>query len=106
MGGKLNMDVAKERRDKAIAKVLQRTTKDWRMKAIACIQKYYRNREGTGEDFRILCRQHGITPPHPNAWGALIMHLKKCNLILATGEYRTPQLIKSHARKIQVYLVR
>jgi hypothetical protein len=92
-------------RDKGAAKALNRAGDDWRDKCVALILNVWSGREAIAEDFRMLCEDHGLFAHHPNAWGALILHLKRQGMLRATGEWRSPKDNKSHARPTRVYEV-
>lgn len=92
-------------RDAGAQRVLDNAGDDWKDRAIECIVRHWRGREGIAEDFRRTCQAHGIGPHHPNAWGALTLSMKRQNLLEETGEWRSPTDLKSHARPTRVYRV-
>lgn len=50
-----------------------------------------------------LARFPGAVPPHPNAWGAVILGAAKRGLIRFTGRYVATVKPASHARQIRVW---
>lgn len=92
-------------RDEGAQRVLDRAGDDWRDKAIALIIRTHAGSEGIAEDFRNTCESHGIFAHHPNAWGALTLHMKRKGMLCETGEWRSPKDNKSHARPTRVYRV-
>lgn len=58
--------------------------------------------EGTAEE---IMRQVGMPAPYgaPNAIGATFKTASKRGLLVATGQYRAPESVKSHASKTQVW---
>jgi len=59
----------------------------------------------TGEDIRVGCEARGISPHHPNAWGAAANHAVKQQLLIDTGQRRQMRLKKSHARRTPLYRI-
>lgn len=59
--------------------------------------------EYRGENIRAHCLCRGITPHHPNAWGALILAAQKRGLLRPTGRFLPATSKKSHASVQQVY---
>lgn len=60
--------------------------------------------EWTGEGIRIRCTDLGVTPHHPNAWGAAVNVVVRKGLLIKTGEYRQMKRVSSHARVNPVYV--
>jgi hypothetical protein len=57
----------------------------------------------TAEDVRLACREKGIVPHHPNAWGAFIRYARNHNWIEPTGDWRKPRDPRSHSRPTEIY---
>jgi len=100
-----NTDLGRELRDLATGIVLENSGEAFQRLAIGCILGQWSGREGTGEDFRLSCERDGIRPHHANAWGALILSLKRQGHLVETGEWRSMRDSKSHARMTRVYRV-
>src|SRR5262245_13335944 len=100
-------DLAKARaaRDAGIARV---SRKWWQALARSAARFYVPyDVELIGEDIARIIRARGVPPPHHyGAWGALTRSLAdgKHKLLVRVGDYRSPQKVKSHARKTQVYV--
>ena len=59
---------------------------------------------GSGEDLRHRLLDAGIgSPKKPNAWGALVNHAKRRNLLRETGRMVQMRDVKSHARRTFEY---
>ena len=91
-------------RDKGIAQVTEHNER-WMDLAIREAKKYiaYRRVCFTGEDIRFHCQKLIGLPSHPNAFGALILHLINKKLIRKTGQYVKMKDENSHARSTPVY---
>lgn len=59
----------------------------------------------TGEDIRVALTNWGVTPHHPNAWGALTRTLILRGMLIPTSEFRHMKSRRSHARMTRVYEV-
>ena len=105
-GGGNSLIGATELRDQLTDQVLSNAGDDWRDKAIDCIRRHWTGKEGIAEDFRLTCAEYGIYPHHSNAWGAITLTMKRRELLIETGEWRSPRSVKSHARPTKVYRVR
>ena len=93
---------SRDLRNRGINKVTGNNTL-WHERCIAALALYNWPPYFTGEDIRRHCIGLGLTPVHPNAWGALINQLVKRKMIVASGHYSLPKDVRSHARKIQLY---
>jgi hypothetical protein len=100
-----NPDLGRAMRDLATGIVLENSGEEFQRKAVDCILRVWAGREGTGEDFRLACEREDIRPHHANAWGALILSLKRQGHLAETGEWRSMRDSKSHARMTRVYRV-
>lgn len=98
-------DSATERRDRALARVGARagTFIDDVRRIVA---QHAVGAQVTGEQIRLLCERHSVTPHHHNAWGAAISTLVKRRVLDFTGRFEPMQTKKSHARRTPVYVVR
>lgn len=94
-----------ELRDLGASKVLDRAGDEWRDKCVTLIRSTLHGSEAIAEDFRMLCERASLYAHHPNAWGALTLHMKRQGLLRETGEWRKPTDAKSHARPTRVYIV-
>lgn len=92
-------------RDEGATKVLKKAGASWCEDAIRLIRRRFAGQEVTGEDFRFICQASGLTPHHPNGWGALTLRMKRAGVLSETGEWRSPRDPKSHARPTKVYCV-
>jgi len=101
-----NLDAGRELRDEGIASVSENSM-SWHDKAfVEALFLRYLDAFPFGfisEDIRQPISDKVGNPHHPNAWGALTMHLEKAGYIRKTGEYRQMRLKSSHARSTPVY---
>jgi len=91
-------------RDEGLAKVLDHSG-NFPEQATAVIRRRLAGAEVLAEEFRRVCEEEGVKPPHHNAWGALTNQLKRNSLIQSTGEFRKSRDPRSHARQQPVYRV-
>jgi hypothetical protein len=96
---------AAQLRDEQTEIVLENAGEDWKDAAVKCIQKHWGGRQGIAEDFRLTCEENDIHPHHSNAWGALILMMKRQGLLISTGIWRAMTTKRSHARRSEVYQV-
>lgn len=91
-------------RDAALDSVLRRDW-IWRAQIIEFIEGLPQGWVGTGEDIRFAAIEAGIpNPPHPNAWGAAVMHaVKNKRWLQWTGKVRSMRSKSSHARITREY---
>lgn len=90
-------------RDEGIERVSD-SNKFWMIRALKAVVRLNKGWTGTGEDLRTLLEPTVGTPSHSNAWGALVMHAKKQNLLVPTGYFVQMRLPKSHARITREYV--
>lgn len=57
----------------------------------------------TGEMIRVELTARGITPHHPNAWGAVVLTAVRRKILVDTGEMTHMVDVRSHARRTPVY---
>lgn len=99
---------ALDRRDLAIAQVLDHAGDDWKTLA-RLVVRTFQGQTVTGEDIRLRREELNIVPHHPNAWGGFIMRLTNSRFgkpaLLHTGKYVPMRGPKSNARVTPVYLV-
>jgi hypothetical protein len=79
---------------------------DWFLDAKKLFYRFNLKRAGdfTGEEFRLWALKQGLLhPPHPNAWGAVIMHAVRLKLIEDTGTVRHMTIASSHKRRSTVW---
>jgi hypothetical protein len=83
---------------------METTERPWFDHAIEAVAKLPFGWEGTGEDVRLFLYELGVALPlKQQAWGALMHHAAKRNLVHETGEWRPMRLKESHARRTPVY---
>jgi hypothetical protein len=92
-------------RDAGTSSALEHAGEQWRTECVSLIRRTMRGSEAIAEDFRMLCESAQLFAHHPNAWGALTLHMKRQGLLRETGEWRKPTDAKSHARPTRVYIV-
>jgi hypothetical protein len=94
-------------RDAGAQQALSNAGEDWHSKAVKIALAYLHDIGYKGalfEDVRLRAERNGFpSPPSPNAWGAVCLHLSKLKLIEKTGEYMSSRSIKSHARAQPVW---
>ena len=78
----------------------------WMDRALEIIAGLGAGRLVTGEDMRHAVQDAIGRPGHHNAYGALISHAVRRNLLLKTGEWTKMRDPQSHARMTPVYRVR
>jgi hypothetical protein len=96
---------SRENRDAGIEQV-SNSNAVWLSAAKQMLHKLAKDRDGqevTGEDVRAILTEIGMTPEHPNAWGALINWMVKRNVLIPTHRYTSMKDPRSHARKTQIY---
>ena len=93
-------------RDAGVAQVLENAGAPWQEKATQLIQGAMAGREVLAEDWRLLCKENGIEPHHPNAWGGLTHRLVRLGVITDTGRLAKSKDPRSHARRQPVWRVR
>ena len=62
-------------------------------------------RQVTGEALRLMIERAGITPHHPNAWGAFVAVAVRRGILVPTGRWEAMKAKRSHARRTPVYRV-
>lgn len=88
-----------QRKDAGTAQVLD-NTHEWWKRIVEEIAKdlLYRYGQLTCSHLRENCEIQGVGgPPHPNAWGAMILSLSKRKIIKKSGHYVPSRHPKSHA---------
>jgi hypothetical protein len=94
-------------RDAGAQQALSNAGEDWHSNAVKIALAYLHDIGYKGalfEDVRLRAERNGFpSPPSPNAWGAVCLHLSKLKLIEKTGEYMSSRSIKSHARAQPVW---
>lgn len=93
---------AKAARDAALDKV-EENSGEFSARALQAIGRLEPG-EWTGESIRLHLESLGIRPHHHNAWGAVINHAIKAELLFMTGRVAHMATAKSHARRTPVYL--
>ena len=93
-------------RDAALEQVLDNAGENWQAAATHLIQGMFAGQEVLAEDWRLLCREHGINPHHPNAWGGLTNSLLRAGVIIDTGRLSKSKDPRSHARRQPIWKVR
>lgn len=96
--------IGQQLRDEALARVAENAG-DFMSAAMEMIEKMPSG-EATGEEIRQRISNLGLSPHHPNAWGALIRSAVKEKLITPTGVWSPMRQPKSHARRTPVYYIR
>ena len=94
---------AREARDEGMAKTtVKQESLKWKEEFLHRIRALRRGYEGTAEEIRRhVCMT--MPPGSPNTIGATINAAVKHGLLEWTGRMQSPQSVKSHARKIQVW---
>ncbi len=92
---------ARQARDRGIAQVISHN-EDWHNAALRIIRGL-QGWQGIAEDLHQRIEAQIGPPKHSNNWGALINAAVVRCLLIATGEYRQPRCVNSHARKTQVF---
>jgi len=88
-------------RDAALSVVVENAGEDWKADAMDVFRGL--SGELTGEDIRLACRERGVLPHHPNAWGGFIAGLVRAGQLEPTGRYRQMTSKGSHARETKIY---
>lgn len=91
-------------RDMGMERVETKVGQQWTAQARAAFLRVIPTGwEGMGEDIRLAILGEGVPEPHsPNAWGPLILGMRKSGWISPIG-YRQPRCVKSHASEKKVY---
>jgi hypothetical protein len=98
------MEQAELFRDEAIERVTQNSGA-WMDNAIACVSRLPNGFKYTGEDIRLMLTHEIDEPHHHNAWGALIRHAVRKQLLTPTGKWQKMRTPRSHARQTPIYRV-
>jgi hypothetical protein len=84
--------------------VLSHAPEAWRPAVMAYIRSLPAGTICTGESIRIECIGRGLTPHHPNAWGAAIRVAVKDGLLQETGRFLHMRARSSHGRRNPEYI--
>ena len=90
-------------KDTGMAQVLENTGPKFVDQAAALVHKVHAGQTILAEQWRQTCIEHGVTPHHPNAWGALTSSLSKRGIIRGTGRYTTATSKKNNGHKYQLW---
>lgn len=91
-------------RDAGQTRVLGRSG-EFQAQAVEVIRRELAGQEVLAEQFRRTCVEHGVTPHHHNAWGALTAVLVRQGVIEDTGRVERSTDPRSHARRQPVWRV-
>lgn len=91
-------------RDAGQTRVLSRSG-EFHARAVEVIRRELAGQEVLAEEFRRVCVEHGVTPHHHNAWGALTAVLVRQGVIEETGRIEKSRDPRSHARRQPVWKV-
>lgn len=97
-----NRSLSEQERDRVLALV---STNAGEFMSIALGElKSLKGRQLTGEEIREHLLLRGISPHHPNAWGAFVRTAIRKGMLEETGVLSKMRAKSSHARRTMVYL--
>lgn len=92
-----------EARNKVLDDVASNNT-GWLRLALEAMQKLPEGTVSTGEGFRLLLTERGLSEPKsPGAWGALTGTLTRRGMLVPTGDWQPMKTKTSHGRLTRVY---
>ena len=105
LGPLFDLQLAMELKQEGIALALQNAGDSFVERACSVIQELHSGQVILAETWRETCVEHGITPHHANAWGALTSSLRKRGIIHDTGTYKTAKSVKNHGHTYRLWKV-
>lgn len=105
LGPLFDKQKALDLKEQGIELVLDNAGDGFTEKACALIREIHCGETVLAETWRQTCLDHGVTPHHPNAWGALTSTLRKRGIIRDTGEFRIAKSVKNHGHTYRLWHV-
>lgn len=77
----------------------------WLLRALNMLEREIKvGREMTGEKIRFRLIGLGLErPPHPNAWGSLMLNAASRGLLVKTGKLEAPEGGRSHGKRRAIW---
>jgi hypothetical protein len=105
LGPLFNLQLGKDLKRAGMDLALRNAGADFSERACALIREVHSGQTILAETWRQTCVENGVSPHHPNAWGALTSTLKARGIIRDTGTYATAQSVRNHGHTYRLWRV-